>query len=81
ANGRAVATAVTGTIIFGLVDPKDTGGGGGGGGGGGIVEFNEISLLFVNSPVDGDDVADRLPLDIAGDDGSVPLVTGTDVLS
>ncbi|CAF5111974.1 unnamed protein product, partial [Rotaria magnacalcarata] len=40
-----------------------------------------ISLLFVNSPVDGDDVADRLPLDIAGDDGSVPLVTGTDVLS
>jgi hypothetical protein len=46
------------------------------------VEFNEASVLFVNTPVEGDDVADGLSFNVVGDDdASVPLTMGTDVLS
>lgn len=77
--GIVVATAAAGNIGLGLVDAEDVGGGGGG-----IVEIDDISLLFVNVPIAGDDVADRLPFGIPGDDddgGPVPLVTGTTTLS
>jgi hypothetical protein len=46
------------------------------------VEFNEASVLFVNTPVRGDDVADALSFNVVGDDdASVPLTMETDVLS
>ncbi len=52
------------------------------GGGGGTVEFNEVSILLVDTAVGVDDVVDRLSLDVVGDDDPpVPLIMATEVLS
>jgi hypothetical protein len=66
---------------LGLVDVEDDAGGGGGGGG--TVEFNKTSLVFVDTPVAGDNVADGSSMDVVGDDDDspVPLIIVADVLS
>lgn len=77
-----MATAAAGDMVAGLVGVEDEDGGGGGGGGG-TVESKDISLLFVDAPLGGDDVSDGCSsLDVGGDeDDPVPLIEGADVLS